>query len=106
MPRYNLRIELIDDKKQIVNNDEVLQQVKSFVVGKHNSPWKKIIFKTERQRVFMGDLMCDYTSSDKDLNTFTQSILNEFVENEIHMFENQGLQFYIFRYLEFDEKGI
>jgi hypothetical protein len=105
MPRYNLRIEIICQDK-IVNNDEVLQQVKSFVIAKHNSPWKKIIFKTDRQSVFMGDLMCEYTSSDKDLNTLTQGILNEFAENEIYMFENLGLQFYIFRYLDFDEKSI
>jgi hypothetical protein len=103
MPRYNLRIDLIDDKKQIVNNDEVLQQVKSIVISK--SPWQKIIFKTERQRVFMGDLMCEYTS-DQEVKSLTETILNEFAEKELDAYENLGIQFYIFRYLEFDEKSI
>jgi len=105
MPRYNLRIEIICQDK-IVNNDEVLQQVKSFVIAKTNSLWKKIIFKTDRQSVFMGDLMCEYTSSDKDLNILTQVILNDFAEKELEAYENLGLQFYIFRYLDFDEKSI
>jgi len=53
----------------------------------------------------MGDLICKYTS-DQELNALTETILNEFAEKELEAYENLGIQFYIFRYLEFDEKGI